>query len=126
LHPEIKVTDHAAEFRTEERCLIIEVSNDEGDEALSIARARVLTGDTTEWHRLDGIAERYVILSGTGRAEIEGMAPADVGPGDVVLIPPGAAQRIANTGDDDLVFYCLCTPRFRQSKYINCTTGHPG
>jgi oxalate decarboxylase/phosphoglucose isomerase-like protein (cupin superfamily) len=35
----------------------------------------------------------------------------------VVLIPPGAAQRISNTGDDDLVFLAICTPRFVREAY---------
>jgi hypothetical protein len=26
-------------------------------------------------------------------------------------------QRIANTGTDDLVFYCICSPRFTQECY---------
>jgi mannose-6-phosphate isomerase-like protein (cupin superfamily) len=37
--------------------------------------------------------------------------------GDVVMIPAGMAQRITNTGDDDLVFYCLCTPHFHTRCY---------
>jgi len=27
------------------------------------------------------------------------------------------SQRIANIGDDDLVFLCICTPRFVQPAY---------
>jgi mannose-6-phosphate isomerase-like protein (cupin superfamily) len=34
-----------------------------------------------------------------------------------VLIPAGVAQRIANAGDDDLVFLAICTPRFEHSAY---------
>ena len=26
-------------------------------------------------------------------------------------------QRIANTGDEDLIFLALCTPRFRENAY---------
>ena len=33
-------------------------------------------------------------------------------PGDVVLIPSGVRQRVTNIGDEDLVFLCVCTPRF--------------
>lgn len=105
------------EFFTPERCHIIEVSNDAGDEALSVARARVEPDVTTAWHWLDGIAERYLIVSGTGRVEVGNDAPAAVAPGDVVRIPPGVRQRIANTGQTDLVFYALCTPRYRDAAY---------
>ena len=106
-----------AEFATSEGCFIIEVSNSPDDPHLSIARARVEPGVTTQWHRLAGIAERYVILEGSGRVEIGDRPPEDVHPGDVVLIPPMCRQRITNTGTADLVFLALCTPRFEQNYY---------
>lgn len=111
--------DPAQEFYTPERCHILELSNTGADEALSIARARVEPGVTTAFHKVMGTAERYVILEGDGRVELEGRDPEHVGPGDVVLIPPGAEQRITNTGDSDLVFLALCTPRFREQNYIS-------
>lgn len=45
------------------------------------------------------------------------LPPADVRPGDVVLIPRDTPQRISNTGDHDLVFLCLCTPPFTPDCY---------
>ncbi len=110
--------DPAQEFYTPERCHILELSNSADDEALSIARARVKPGVTTAFHKVIDTAERYVILSGGGLVELEGQDPEVVEVGDVVLIPPGAEQRITNTGDTDLVFLALCTPRFRQERYI--------
>ncbi len=107
--------DLAAEFATPERCHIIETSNSARDH-LSIARARVEPGVTTKLHYIDG-EERYIIAEGAGRVEIGDLAPQDVGPGDVVLIPPGVRQRITNIGDIDLIFYCVCTPRFEQAGY---------
>ncbi len=109
--------DPRAEFHTEERCWIVEVSNTPDDPAVSIARARVEPGVTTRWHRLDGIAERYVILEGSGRVEVGALEPQLVGPGDVALIPPGCRQRIANIGSGDLVFLAVCSPRFRDEAY---------
>ena len=114
--------DTAGEYMTGERCAILELSNSADDEALSIARARVAAGVTTAWHRVEGTAERYVILEGEGRVEVAGIDATAVGPGDVVLIPPDAPQRIANTGDTDLVFYALCTPRFRPENYQDLET----
>ena len=105
------------EYAIPEGCLILELSNSEADPDLSVARARVAPGVTTQWHRLRDIAERYVILEGEGRAEIGGLAPQEVRPGDVVLIPASCRQRIANTGPGNLVFLALCTPRFRQDAY---------
>ena len=109
--------DPANEYGTEERCSILELSNSDNDEELSIARARVGVGVTTAWHRCVDTAERYVILEGQGRIEVEGLQPADVVVGDVVVIPPSAEQRITNTSNVDLVFLALCTPRFRPQSY---------
>jgi mannose-6-phosphate isomerase-like protein (cupin superfamily) len=107
----------AAEFFTPERCFINELSNSANDPELSIARARVAANVTTRWHRLKETTERYVILEGHGRVEVGEMPPQEVGPGDVVLIPPLSRQRIVNLGEQDLVFLALCTPRFRPEVY---------
>ena len=104
------------EYWFREGCFITEWSNTEADPEVSIARARVESGRTTRWHRLDAITERYIILDGHGRAEVDGQA-CDVQAGDVVVIAPGLPQRITNTGDADLVFLAVCTPRFRPENY---------
>lgn len=106
-----------AEYYTDERCFINELSNRADDAAVSIAEARVLVDECTHWHRLDGITERYVIITGVGRVEVGDLPPQDVKPGDVVLIPPGCPQRIRNTGHADLVFLAICSPRFEQRFY---------
>jgi mannose-6-phosphate isomerase-like protein (cupin superfamily) len=100
-----------------EGCFISEWSNTPEDPAMSIARARVPAGMTTRWHRLSGTTERYVILEGAGRAYVGDAVPRDVAPGDVVLIPPACRQRISNTGQRDLVFLAICTPRFTCEAY---------
>jgi mannose-6-phosphate isomerase-like protein (cupin superfamily) len=105
------------EYLTEERCRILELSNHPDDPALSVARARVAPGVRTRWHRLHGIAERYLILEGEGLVEVGDEPPQRVGPGDVVLIAPLQRQRITNTGCADLLFLALCTPRFVWSAY---------
>ena len=43
----------------------------------------------------------------------------DIVPGDTVTIPQHAAQSVTSTGDTDLVFLCLCTPRFLQDCYTS-------
>ena len=53
-----------------------------------------------------------MILQGTGRVEVAGQTGQAVEAGDVVVISEGASQRIANTGEADLVFLAVCTPRF--------------
>jgi mannose-6-phosphate isomerase-like protein (cupin superfamily) len=109
--------DEKREYYSDERCFILEMSNDAGDPDASIARARVESGVTTRRHRLRGTEERYVILHGTGSVHIGSNLVTTVGPGDVVRIPAGVSQSITNTGSDALVFLCICTPRFEPSNY---------
>lgn len=116
MKPTILKQDRSTEFSTPERCYIIESCNATNDR-LSIARARVEPGIRTKLHCVEGTEERYILAEGTGRVEVGDLAPQDVGPGDVVLIPPGVPQRITNTGSTDLIFYCVCTPPFQQSAY---------
>ena len=106
-----------AEFFTPERCYILELSNSAEDDAVSIARARVLPGVTTRWHKVLGTAERYVILEGQGLVEVAGIGSQPVTVGDVVIIPADCPQRITNTGTSMLVFLAICTPRFLQEHY---------
>ena len=117
MRTEVRKAGDAAEFDTSERCHISEIANDDGDESVSIARARVEPGVTTAWHRLHGIDERYLILSGRGRVQLGDSEPLEVEPGDVVRIPAGVRQRIANAGIEDLVFYAICSPRFNADRY---------
>lgn len=117
MEAEIRKPVESEEYESPERCFILEIGNDPGDELVSIARARVLPGVTTRRHRLSGVSERYVIAAGTGRVEVEGLEAAVVTAGDVVRIPAGIGQRITNIGAEDLIFYCVCTPRYRPACY---------
>ncbi len=105
------------EYYFKEGCFITELLNTPDDPAVSVARARVEPGRTTRWHSLEGISERYLLMEGRGRVEVGIEAARDVGPGAVVLIPPGCRQRITNTGRTDLVFLAICTPRFVTAAY---------
>ncbi|WP_054692853.1 cupin domain-containing protein [Desulfosarcina cetonica] len=115
--PTIRRMRPEAEYFFQEGCFILELANTADDPAVSIARARVTPGVTTRWHRLLGITERYVILEGRGQVAVGDQPPRTVGPGDVVTIPPQCPQRITNTGDVDLVFLAVCTPRFVPEAY---------
>jgi len=105
----------SAEVWSEERCFIVETWNHTSDPDLSLARARVPPGITTAKHRL-AVDERYLIEKGWGRVEVDGIE-TEVRPGDVILIPRGATQCIRNLGDEDLIFLCVCTPRFEPRHY---------
>lgn len=105
------------EFFIEEGCYITELHNSAEDTGCSIARARVEPGVTTALHCLQEIVERYVIVSGRGEVEIDRQSPVPVAAMDVVVIPAAVSQCIRNTGDTDLVFLCVCTPRFEPEQY---------
>jgi len=105
------------EYPTPERCYIAE---NHSDPNVSIARATVKPGITTKAHHLtEGVQEIYIITSGQGEVTVGNLPPTEVSVGDVVVIPPLTSQKIANTGKTDLVFYCICTPRFTESCYVN-------
>ncbi len=107
------------EYFFAEGCFINELYNDPDSPEISIARARLAPGETTRWHVLSGIGERYVILDGAGRVEIGSELSQDVTQGDVVSIPSGKPQRIHNVGPMDLIFLAICTPRFNESAYVD-------
>lgn len=106
------------EFFTEERCHMTELLNHPASPEASLAVARVEPGVTTQLHRLDGVSERYIVRKGEGVVEIDGVRQRLV-VGDQVVIPAGTSQRITNTGQDDLEFYCVCVPRFVPGSYVN-------
>ncbi len=105
-------------FDTEERCHINELLNTPEQAECSIAQATVTPGVTTQLHAVKDTIERYVILQGRGQVYINHKAAEDVLPGDTVIIPAGVAQKIANIGTEELVFLCICTPRFEQKNYL--------
>ena len=121
----IKRQDLNKEFYTQEGCYITELSNTPDDPDVSIARARVEPGVTTNWHRLTKAAERYYIIQGKGRVEVGQLTPQEVSVGDVVLIPPLCRQRITNIGTEDLIFLAICTPRFSNDVYEDIKNGDP-
>jgi len=117
MNPTVARPNESKEFTTAERCSILEVWNDPSDPGASIARARVAPGITTQPHRLHGVVERYLIIEGTGFVRIGDSIEQAVAPGDVVVIPAEVTQQITNAGDSNLVFYCVCSPRFTRECY---------
>ncbi|MFQ6005054.1 MAG: cupin domain-containing protein [Woeseia sp.] len=104
------------EVWTGERCFIKELMNDPAIPEVSLAQCRVPPGTTTQLHRLS-VDEWYVINQGSGLMEVGSDTPFEVCPGDTIAIPAGVSQRITNTGESDLVFHCVCIPRFRSDSY---------
>ncbi|MDH4029737.1 MAG: cupin domain-containing protein [Chromatiales bacterium] len=116
------------EFLSSEGVHILESWNVSEDPQLSIARARLGPGQASRPHRLRNTAERYVIVSGAGELQVGSLPTTPAHPGDVVYIPPGVRQSIVNTGPVDLVFYCICSPRFDAADYeaLPGTSSDPG
>ena len=111
-------TDEEQEFYTDEKCHIIEMMNTPKIENVSVSRARVEPGVTTQNHALH-FDEVYYVLSGKGEMQINNAEVKLLGSGDLAFIKRGSSQKITNVSDTDLVFLCVCTPRFRLDGYEN-------
>ena len=77
----------------------------------SLAEATLAPGQATERHYHGETEELYVVLAGAGELEVDGER-RHVGPGDAVLLPPGAWHQIRAEGQE-LRFLCCCAPPYR-------------
>ena len=78
----------------------------------SLAEAWLEPGQATERHYHARTEEIYVLLDGDGEMEVDGERRR-VGPGDAILIPPGAWHQIrADGGAAPLRFLCCCAPPY--------------
>lgn len=68
-----------------------------------VKRIEVLPGHRLSYQRHDRRAEHWFIVAGTAEVTLDG-TPSRLGPGAAIDIPLGAAHRIANLGEEDLVF----------------------
>jgi mannose-6-phosphate isomerase-like protein (cupin superfamily) len=116
MEPKIIKASSLTEAETPERCSIAE---NYSCTEVSLARATVKPGVTTRAHHLKGVDEIYLIVSGKGKVELGNSKSAWVGAGDTIVFPAGASEKITNVGKADLVFYCICTPRFTAECYCN-------
>ncbi len=78
-------------------------------DAQSLAEASLDGGEATQRHYHRASEEIYVLLAGRGAMEVDGER-SDVGPGDAVLIPPGAWHQIVAL--EPLRFLCCCAPPY--------------
>lgn len=78
----------------------------------SLAEATLEPGQSTERHYHRESEELYYLLEGSGEMEIDGER-ARVGPGDAILIPPGAWHQIRADEASPLRFLCCCAPPYR-------------
>lgn len=119
--PTIIHNEESSEYFFEEGCYILELSNSDKDSNLSIARARLAPNTQTKLHKLNQTIERYIILQGQGEVMLGNSDTThlvqNIKPNDVVIVPESYPQAIRNTGDSDLIFLVICTPRFKVENY---------
>lgn len=105
--------DQVKVYRTKDGSLVREIVHPDhiAVHNLSLAEARLEPGAATAPHYHQEGEEVYYVLAGRGVLVIAG-EEAQVGPGDAVLIPPRARHRLANTGDEEMVFLCISSPPY--------------
>lgn len=77
----------------------------------SLAEATVPSGGATAAHYHRRSEELYLVTAGRGLLRI-GEEERAVAAGDCAAIPPGAVHQLRNTGDEDLVVVCACSPPY--------------
>jgi mannose-6-phosphate isomerase-like protein (cupin superfamily) len=78
----------------------------------SLAEATLPAGGATQRHYHRESEEIYFVVEGIGELELDG-EHASVGPGDAILIPPGARHEIRAGEAGPLRFLCCCAPPYR-------------
>ncbi len=77
----------------------------------SLAEASLDVGGQTAEHFHPVAEEIYYFLAGEGRMRL-GEDEAAIAAGDCVVIPPGTAHKLWNTGPSRLVLLCCCAPAY--------------
>ena len=77
----------------------------------SLAEAWLDPGQATARHYHARSEELYVLLDGTAEMEVDGDR-RQVGPGDAILIAPGAWHQIRAGDGEPVRFLCCCAPPY--------------
>ena len=73
---------------------------------LVVSSTTLHPGKSTRGHSHPGKEEVYMIMSGTGRMQLDDNE-FDISGGEMVLIEDGVFHRVHNTGDVDLYMVCV-------------------
>ena len=73
---------------------------------LVVSSTTLHPGKSTRGHSHPGKEEVYMIMSGTGRMQVDDKE-FDISGGEIFLIEDGAFHRVHNTGDIDLYMVCI-------------------
>ena len=109
---EIRSRDDATPFTTADGSTIrVLLDPETGARNQSLAEAWLEPGEATQRHFHARSEELYVLLDGEGEMEVDGER-SRVGPGQAILIPPGAWHQITASDDGPLRFLCCCAPPY--------------
>jgi mannose-6-phosphate isomerase-like protein (cupin superfamily) len=109
---EVRSREQAEPFTTKDGSTIRVLLDASGGTAnQSLAEAWLEPGQETQRHYHARSEELYVLLDGEGEMEVDGER-ARVGPGDAILIPPGARHEIRAGAHAPLRFLCCCAPPY--------------
>jgi mannose-6-phosphate isomerase-like protein (cupin superfamily) len=100
-------------YVTRDGTLIRELMHPEvhGNGNQSLAEAVLAPGGESVLHRHQRSEEIYHFTAGSGEMTL-GEDTFPVAAGDTVCIPPGTPHRLRNTGGEDLVVLCACSPPY--------------
>ena len=73
---------------------------------LVVSSTTLHSGKSTRGHSHPGKEEVYMIMSGTGRMQLDDKE-FDISGGEMVLIEDGVFHRVHNNGDIDLYMVCI-------------------
>jgi|SRR5215831_11079815 len=107
---EIRARERAEPFTTKDGSTI-RVLMDAANQ--SLAEATLAPGQQTERHYHAASEEIYYLVAGEGEMEVDGERTS-VGPGDAILIPPGAWHQIRASASE-LRFLCCCAPAYHDA-----------
>jgi len=86
-------------------------TNNYSIKTMSLAEARILPGESTEYHFHKKSNEIYFVLEGSGIFEIEG-EKKKVEKNDCIFIPASSKHKIKNVGKKPLRILCFCSPPY--------------
>jgi mannose-6-phosphate isomerase-like protein (cupin superfamily) len=109
---EIRSRADATPFTTADGSTIrVLLDAESGTRNQSLAEAWLEPGQSTQRHYHARSEELYVLLDGEGEMEVDGER-SRVGPGQAILIPPGARHQITASDGGPLRFLCCCAPPY--------------
>ncbi len=111
---DVKTTrDAIGVYRTRDGSLIRELMHPQlhASQRQSLAEATIVAGSETRLHRHLSSEEIYHVLRGSGLLTL-GDRQLPLAAGDTVCIEPGTAHCLRNSGAEDLVVLCCCSPPY--------------